>query len=86
MLKNYPYNISDNYEDLYNYLMYFDTFFIIALSKQTDIYFKMFKMRKCSSSDIYIADDMYYRNRIKSKKDFINICKELQIYWIVPNK
>lgn len=48
MLKNYPYSLSTNYEELYDYLMDHDKMFIIGVSpdKKYNVHAMMFRMRK----------------------------------------
>lgn len=88
MLKYYPYSMSTNYEELYDYLMNNDKMFIIGLSpdKKYDVHAMMYRMRKNVYGDISIVNDTLYTKHCKSKEEFIKECENLNLHWIEPEK
>lgn len=84
-IKNYPYKTSKDYKDLYNYLMYFDTQFIIALSFNKDNDTTIFQMRKNCYGIITVTDGYNYTKHFETEKDFVDWCNVFNINWIIPS-
>jgi hypothetical protein len=84
-LKNFPYDLSDDYKELWNYLFDHPDKFIIAISNEGPNH--LFKLRKLlDSEDIGIIDSHMYRTFASNFDYFEKLCKNLKLYWITPEK
>ena len=82
-LKNYPYEFSDDYEKLYNFLMEYQNYFIFGISDND--YEKIFKIRNVLENNvnaICFTDDNIYKKFALNHDEFLKICNELQLKWI----
>lgn len=84
-LKNFPYEFSDDYKELYDLLMRNTNDFILAMSD--DKYNNIFKLRKIREvNEIGICDWFNYRKITNTFKEFENTCKKLNLKWILPER
>lgn len=84
-LKNFPYEFSDDYKELYELLMSNPDHFILAMSD--DKYNHIFKLRKILDDNrIGICDWLHYRKVSNSFEEFEIECKTLNLKWIKPEK
>ena len=74
-LKNYPYEFSDDYEKLYNFLMEYQNYFIFGISDND--YEKIFKIRNVLENNvnaICFTDDNIYKKFALNHDEFLKIC------------
>lgn len=84
-LKNFPYEFSDDYKELYNLLMNSPDHFILAMSDGK--YNHIFKLRKILDDNrIGICDWLHYRKFPNTFEEFEDECKSLNLKWMKPEK
>ena len=83
--KNFPYNVSQNYINIYNFLNNHPEFFLIGFTEHSPNH--MFKMRKSiHMGEVIIVDSHIYMSHANSAEEFEKICKELKLFIIEPKK
>lgn len=83
--KNFPYNVSQTYNEIYNFLNNHPEFFLIGFTENSPNH--MFKMRKSiHTNEIIIVDSHIYMNHAQSTEEFEKICKDLKLCIIEPKE
>jgi hypothetical protein len=83
--KNFPYNVSQNYNKIYNFLNNHPEFFLIGFTEYSPNH--MFKMRKSiHTGEVIIVDSHLYMKYAQSVEDFEKICDEQKLYIIEPKE
>ena len=84
-LKNFPYEFSNDYKELYDILMNNPDYFILAMSD--DKYSHIFQLRKIlGDNSIGICDWLHYGKFPNTFEEFEDECKKLNLKWIKPKK
>jgi hypothetical protein len=83
--KNFPYNVSQNYNKIYNFLNSHSEFFLIGFTENSPNH--MFKMRKSiHTGDVIIVDSHIYTSYANTVEEFEKICKDLKLCIIEPTE